>query len=288
MKKMTQVALASIKIYMLALFFIVTAEAAPHISDYSGARLHQKDLEREKGVATGVCPDDRNHFCTIDKDKQGDAQQDVQIPHKTLDGSKQGFDHHDGEIFNKTHLDKSSTKLNSVKSPEENLRGKNGVASGNLDHFPVAPKTNKLGQASRNSSDAVAPRIESLRQAQRNTHDGIAPNTNALGQGSRNSSDAVSLPAESFDSHNCSHHINCVQQDNDEIINTNGVSESNPFALTDQSLHGNQPGMQTQPKLEQLSESNPFGVTAAPLIPGANVKTDNHRLEVPMDRPGRP
>ena len=159
MKKMTQVALASIKIYMLALFFIVTAEAAPHISDYSGTRLHQKDLEREKGVATGVCPDDRNHFCTIDKDKQGDAQQDVQIPHKTLDGSKQGFDHHDGEIFNKTHLDKSSTKLNSVKSPEENLRGKNGVASGNLDHFPVAPKTNKLGQASRNSSDAVAPLI---------------------------------------------------------------------------------------------------------------------------------
>ena len=248
MKKMTQVALASIKIYMLALFFIVTAEAAPHISDYSGARLHQKDLEREKGVATGVCPDDRNHFCSIDKDKQGDAQQDVQIPHKTLDGSKQGFDHHDGEIFNKTHLDKSSTKLNSVKSPEENLRGKNGVASGNLDHFPVAPKTNKLGQASRNSSDAVAPPIESLRQAQRNTHDGIA--------------------------------LSGGQHDNNENIKTNGVSESNPFALTDQSLPENQPGMQTQPKLEQLSEGNPFGVTAAPLIPGANVKTDKHGQDV--------
>ena len=153
-------------------------------------------------------------------------------------------------------MDKSSPKLNSFKSPEENLREKNGVASGNLDHFPVAPKTNKLGQASRNSSDAVTPPIESLRQAQRNTHDGIAHSGG--------------------------------QHDNNENINTNGVSESNPFALTDQSLHGNQPGMQTQPKLEQLSESNPFGVTAAPLIPGANVKTDNHRLEVPMDRPGRP
>ena len=112
----------------------------------------------------------------------------------------------------------------------------------------IAPNTNALGQASRNSSDAVTPPMKSLRQAQRNTHDGIA--------------------------------LSGGQHDNNENINTNGVSESNPFALTDQSLPGNQPGMQTQPKLEQLSEGNPFGVTAAPLIPGANVKTDKHGQDV--------
>ena len=40
------------------------------------------------------------------------------------------------------------------------------------------------------------------------------------------------------------------------------VSEANPFALTDQSLPANQPGvMITQPKVEQLSEGNPFGIT---------------------------
>jgi hypothetical protein len=96
MRKMSQITTASSKISILALLFIVTA--APHIRDYGGTKLHQKNLESEKGVA-----------------------------------------------------------------------------SGNLDHFPVAPKTNKLGQASRKSSDAVVPTTESLRQAQRNTHDGVAP-----------------------------------------------------------------------------------------------------------------
>ena len=60
MRKMSQITTASLKISILALLFIVTA--APHIRDYGGTKLHQKNLEREKGVATGVCPDDRNHF----------------------------------------------------------------------------------------------------------------------------------------------------------------------------------------------------------------------------------
>ena len=57
MRKMSQITTASLKISILALLFIVTA--APHIRDYGGTRLHQKNLESEKGLASGKSGRDR-------------------------------------------------------------------------------------------------------------------------------------------------------------------------------------------------------------------------------------
>jgi hypothetical protein len=116
MRKMSQITTAPLKISILALLFIVTA--APHIRDYGGTKLHQENASKGGIVANETLIDAVAPINGFNPHKNNDQPFGDGDGKHELSSNKLGFSHH-------ANVDK------------------------------VAPKTNELGQASRNSSDAL-------------------------------------------------------------------------------------------------------------------------------------
>ena len=117
---MSQITTASLKISILALLFIVTA--APHIRDYGGTKLHQENASKGGIVANETLLDAVAPINGFNPNTNNDQPFGDGDGKHELSSNKLGFSHH-------ANVDK------------------------------VTPTTNKLGQASRNSSDAVSPPI---------------------------------------------------------------------------------------------------------------------------------
>ena len=114
MRKISQITIASLKISILALLFIVTA--APHIRDYGGTKLHQENASKGGIVANetlldAVAPTNGFNPNTNNDKTFGDGDGEHELSSNEL-----GFSHH-------ANIDK------------------------------VAPKTNELGQAQRSALD---------------------------------------------------------------------------------------------------------------------------------------
>ncbi len=151
----------------------------------------------------------------------------------------------------------------SISVHQENLKGENSVASGNLDHFAV-PNTNELGQANQNSSDVVTPPIESLRQARgiqdESDSESFAPNINKIGKDGTASGDSIYVDGDPAG------------------LKTHSTTES----LSNGSYYY----WINSGKTNQVTDAPDIAVTSP--MTGQSIRTDNHRLEVPMDQPGRP